>query len=88
MGDIDFTMISAVENSNKFKKPRFWKEKSVENVVAREGLPFNSRMISFHIWLFKKSIHTLQSNVHILNFPVVLWVCNLMGNFIITLVIC
>jgi hypothetical protein len=42
-------MISAVENSNKFQKTRFSKEKSVENVVKLEGLPFNSSMISFHI---------------------------------------
>jgi hypothetical protein len=26
-------MISATENSNKFQKTRFWKEKSVEDVV-------------------------------------------------------
>jgi hypothetical protein len=25
-------------------------------------------MISFHIWLFKKLIHTLQNNVHMLSF--------------------
>jgi hypothetical protein len=25
-------------------------------------------MISFHIWLFKKLIHTLQKNVHMLSF--------------------
>ncbi len=37
-------MISATENSNKFQKTRFWKEKSVENVVTLEGLPFNSSM--------------------------------------------
>jgi hypothetical protein len=36
VGDIDFKVISAVENSNKFQKPRFWKEKSVENVVTLE----------------------------------------------------
>jgi hypothetical protein len=47
-------VISAAENSNKFQKTRFWKEKSVENVITLEGLPFNSRMIFFHIWLFKK----------------------------------
>ncbi len=70
MGDIDFIMISAIENSNKFQKPRFWKEKSVENVVTLESLPFNSSMVSFHIWLFKKSIHTLQNNVHMLSFPI------------------
>ncbi len=33
MGDIDFKVISVVENSNKFQKTRFWKEKSVEDVV-------------------------------------------------------
>ncbi len=34
MGDIDFKVISAPENSNKFQKTRFWKEKSVEDVVT------------------------------------------------------
>ncbi len=34
MGDIDFEMISAAENSNKSKKTRFWKEKSLEDVVT------------------------------------------------------
>jgi hypothetical protein len=63
-------VISAAENLNKFQKTRFWKEISVENVVTLEGLPFNSSMISFHIWLFKKSIHTLQNNVHMLSFPI------------------
>jgi len=53
-------VISAAENSNKFLKTRFWKEKLVENVVTLEGLPFNSSMISFHIWLFKKLIHAKQ----------------------------
>jgi len=52
------------------RKPRFCKEKSVENVVTLEHLPFNSSMISFHIWLFKKSIHTLRINVHMLSFPI------------------
>jgi hypothetical protein len=32
VGDIDFKVISAIENSNKFQKPRIWKEKSVEDV--------------------------------------------------------
>jgi hypothetical protein len=27
-------LISAAENSNKFQKTRFWKEKSVEDVVT------------------------------------------------------
>jgi hypothetical protein len=34
VGDIDFEVISAAENSNKFQKTRFWKEKSVEYVVT------------------------------------------------------
>jgi hypothetical protein len=34
VGDIDFEVISTAENSNKFQKTRFWKEKSVENVVT------------------------------------------------------
>jgi hypothetical protein len=54
VGDIDFLMISATENSNKFQKTRFWKGKSVENMVTLEGLFFDSSMISFHIWLFKR----------------------------------
>jgi hypothetical protein len=34
VGDIDFKVIYAAENSNKFQKTRFWKEKSVEDVVT------------------------------------------------------
>jgi len=34
VGDIDLKVISAAENSNKFQKTRFWKEKSVEDVVT------------------------------------------------------
>jgi hypothetical protein len=34
VGDIDLKVISATENSNKFQKTRFWKEKSVEEVVT------------------------------------------------------
>jgi hypothetical protein len=34
VGDIDFKVIFANENSNKFQKTRFWKEKSIENVVT------------------------------------------------------
>jgi hypothetical protein len=70
VGDIYFKVISTTENSNKFQKARFWKEKSAENVVTLEGLPFNSSMISFHIGLFKKLIRTLQNNVHMLSFRI------------------
>jgi hypothetical protein len=34
VGAIDFKVISASENSNKFQKTRFWKENSVEDVVT------------------------------------------------------
>jgi hypothetical protein len=34
VGDIDLKVISATENSNKFQETRFWKEKSVEDVVT------------------------------------------------------
>jgi hypothetical protein len=34
VGDIDLKLISAAENSNKFQKAMFWKEKSVEDVVT------------------------------------------------------
>jgi len=34
MREIDFKVIFAAENSNKFQKTRFWKEKSVEDVVT------------------------------------------------------
>jgi hypothetical protein len=49
VGDIDFKVISATKNSNKFQKTRFWKEKSVENVVTFGRLNIQFRMISFHI---------------------------------------
>jgi hypothetical protein len=39
---IDFQVISATENSNKFQKSRFWKENSVEDLRTLECLPFNS----------------------------------------------
>jgi hypothetical protein len=34
VGDIDFKVISAAENSNKFQKTRFWKERSVHDMVT------------------------------------------------------
>jgi hypothetical protein len=34
VGNIDFKLISAAENSNKFQKSRFWKEKSVEDALT------------------------------------------------------
>jgi len=34
VADIDFKMLFATENSNKFQKTRFWKEKSVEDAIT------------------------------------------------------
>jgi hypothetical protein len=34
VANIDFKMLFATENSNKFQKTRFWKEKSVEDMVT------------------------------------------------------
>ncbi len=42
MRNIDFEVNSATENSNNFQKTRFWKERSVEDVVTLECLRFNS----------------------------------------------
>jgi hypothetical protein len=42
VGDIDFKVISTAENSNKFQESKFWKEKSVDDKVKLECLPFNS----------------------------------------------
>jgi hypothetical protein len=42
-------MIFATENSNKFQKSRFWKEKSVENVVTLGPTP----QITL-VYIFKK----------------------------------
>jgi hypothetical protein len=34
VGDIDFKVIFDAENSNKFQKTRFWKEKPITNVLT------------------------------------------------------
>jgi len=34
VGDIDLKVIFVAQNSNKFQKTRFWKEKSVEDMVT------------------------------------------------------
>ncbi len=71
MGDIDLKVISVLKiQIYIFLKTKFWKEESVEDVVTLKDLPFNSTMISFYIWLFKKLIYTLQNNVNMLSFPI------------------
>jgi hypothetical protein len=66
-------VISLLKNSNKIKKNQVLEgKKSVENVVTLEGLPFIQFKHDFlsYLALKKKSIHTLQNNVHMLSFPI------------------
>jgi hypothetical protein len=46
VGDMEFLVIFVTDNPFYLFKTKFWKEKSIENVVTLEGLPFNSSMIS------------------------------------------
>jgi hypothetical protein len=69
VADIDCEVIFAAEKSNKFQKTKFWKEKSVENVLTLEGLPFNSSMISFHMCLFKKIDTYIANQCSHIEFP-------------------
>jgi hypothetical protein len=48
VGDIDFKVTSAAENSNKFPKTGFWKEKSVEDVVTL-GPRVQATLVYFNI---------------------------------------
>jgi hypothetical protein len=45
VGDIDFKVIFVTENSNKFQKTRFWKEKSVEDVVTLEPMAAQAALV-------------------------------------------
>jgi hypothetical protein len=48
-------MISAAENSNKFQKTRFWKEKSVENVLTLGPTAQATRVNMYYLgWLSSK----------------------------------
>jgi hypothetical protein len=70
VGDIDFEVISAAENSNKFQKTRLWKEKSVENVAALKAYHSIQARFAFIFGCSKKSMHTLQDNGPMLSFPI------------------
>ncbi len=61
MGDIDFKVVSAAENSNKFQKNQVLKGKSVEGVITLECLPFNSskRHCDMPLVLLERSCHGL-----------------------------
>jgi hypothetical protein len=48
-------VISAAENSNKFQKTRFWKEKSVENVLTLGPTAQATRVSMYYLgWLSSK----------------------------------
>ncbi len=51
MGDIDLKVISAAENSNKFQKTRFWKEKisSGRGNTWANGTSHTSTYITSHV---------------------------------------
>ncbi len=55
MGDIDLKVISATENSNKFQKTRFWKEKSLEDLVTL-GPMVQATLVVFE----SKDVHTIN----------------------------
>ncbi len=56
MGDIDLKVISATESSNKFQKTRFWKEKSVGDVVTLEPTA-HATLVIMNIWeLWKNEV--------------------------------
>jgi hypothetical protein len=42
-------VIFVTENSNKSQKTKFWKERLVKDMVALQGLPFNSRMMNWYV---------------------------------------
>jgi hypothetical protein len=51
VGDIDLKVISASENSNKFQKTRFWKDKSVRDMITLEPTAQVTLVYFYHIIL-------------------------------------
>ncbi len=54
LGNIDFKAIFAPENSNKFQKSKFWKEKSIEDVV-KFGPMAHATLVWYELHNLKKS---------------------------------
>jgi hypothetical protein len=54
VGEIDFKAIFAPKNTNKFQKTRFWKEKSVKDVVTL-GLMAQATLVGFEFPLHPHS---------------------------------
>ncbi len=61
MGNIYFEVISATENSNKFQKTRFWKEKSVEDVVTLGPM---AQVTLVNVILMHQTLNVLHSFFH------------------------
>jgi hypothetical protein len=62
MGDIDFKVISAAENSNKFQKTRFWKEKSVEDVVTLGPTTAQATLVTIMIYIPRLNLWSISSS--------------------------
>jgi hypothetical protein len=52
VGDIGFQVISDAENSNKFWKTRFWKERSVEDVVTLGPTTAQATLVTIMIYIY------------------------------------
>ncbi len=66
MGHIDFKVTSALTNSSKFQKTRFWKEKSVEDVVTLGPMPHATlvyiiKALSVHAYLLLNQTTSFHS---------------------------
>ncbi len=64
MGDIDLKVISTTENLNKFQKTRFWKEKSVEDVVT-----LGPMALAILVYTKEKNWLVLYGHVKVLKTP-------------------
>jgi hypothetical protein len=76
VGDIDLKVISATGNSIFFKKTRFWKEKSVEDLVTLGHTSIykvTTQSIAHHLKTHTKN-HNLKLSIIIIitNFPHIL----------------
>jgi hypothetical protein len=60
VADMDFKVIYAIENSNKFQKTRFWKEKSVEDVVTL-GPTAEATLVSVNLRNLPRTFSTIGS---------------------------
>jgi hypothetical protein len=62
VGDIDFQTISASESSNKFQKTRFWKEKSVEDMITNGTDHTSHGGVNHHSALCREVSYICENN--------------------------